>query len=47
VLFENTPFLTFEGLSALFVITPLDGIAHGRHHEILRVLGLGQEMRLK
>jgi hypothetical protein len=31
VFFEKTPFLTFEWLGALFVVAPLDGIAHRRH----------------
>ena len=29
--FQKTPFLTFEWLGALFVIAPLDCVAHGRH----------------
>lgn len=31
VFFQKTPFLTFERLGALFVIAPLDCVAHGRH----------------
>lgn len=31
VLFEETEFLALFGLGTLFVIAPLDGIAHGRH----------------
>lgn len=31
VLFQKTPFLTFEWLGALFVVAPLDCVAHGRH----------------
>jgi hypothetical protein len=31
VFFEETPFLTFEWLGALFVVAPLDGITHRRH----------------
>jgi hypothetical protein len=30
-LLEETPFLALDGLSALLVVAPLDGIAHGRH----------------
>lgn len=28
---EETPFLTLFGLRALFVVAPLDGVAHRRH----------------
>jgi hypothetical protein len=39
VFFEKTPFLTFEWLGALFVVAPLDGIAHRRHDgEVLVVV---------
>lgn len=31
VLFEKAPFLALERLGALFVIAPLNGVAHGRH----------------
>lgn len=31
MLFEDTPSLSFFGLGALFVVAPLDGVAHGRH----------------
>jgi hypothetical protein len=31
VFLEKTPFLAFEWLGALFVVAPLDGIAHRRH----------------
>jgi hypothetical protein len=31
VLFQETPFLTLKGLGALFVVAPLDCVAHGRH----------------
>lgn len=31
VLFQETPFLTFEWLGALFVVAPLDCVAHRRH----------------
>lgn len=31
-LLEKTPFLAFDRLCALLVITPLDGISHGRHY---------------
>jgi hypothetical protein len=30
-LLQKTPFLAFKRLGALFVIAPLDGIAHRRH----------------
>ena len=31
MLFEDAPFFSFFGLRALFVVAPLDGIAHRRH----------------
>jgi hypothetical protein len=31
VFFQETPFLTFEWLGALFVVAPLDCVAHRRH----------------
>lgn len=31
VLFQETPFLTLKRLGALFVVAPLDCVAHGRH----------------
>lgn len=39
VLLEDAPFLTFERLSALFVVTPLDSIAHGRHYDCPVMMG--------
>jgi hypothetical protein len=38
VFFQQTPFLTFEWLGALFVVAPLDGIAHRRHDGELLVV---------
>lgn len=35
MLFEDTPLLAFERLGSLFVVASLNGIAHGRHYEIL------------
>ena len=34
VLFKDTPFLAFKWLGAFFVVTPLNGISHGRHADI-------------
>lgn len=31
VLLKNTPFLTSSELTTLFVVAPLDGVAHRRH----------------
>lgn len=31
MLFQETPFLTLKRLGALFVVAPLDCVAHGRH----------------
>lgn len=31
MLLEDSPFLSFFGLGALFVVSPLNGITHGRH----------------
>jgi hypothetical protein len=42
VLFEDTPLLAFERLGTLFVVAPLDGIAHRGHYEVLRVIDLEQ-----
>lgn len=33
MLLEETPFLAALNLTTLFVVPPLDGIAHGRHDE--------------
>jgi len=35
VLFEDAPLLTLFRLGALFVVSPLDGIAHGTHDGLL------------
>ena len=32
VFLEDTPFLSFFGLGALFVVPPLDSVAHRRHY---------------
>lgn len=33
MLLEETPFLATLNLATLFVVPPLDGVAHGRHAE--------------
>lgn len=42
MLFEDAPLLAFERLGTLFVVAPLDGIAHRGHVEELRVIDLEQ-----
>ena len=42
VLFEDTPLLAFERLGTLFMVAPLDGIAHRGHFEVLRAIDLEQ-----
>ena len=46
VLFKDTPFLALAWLRSFFVITPLDGISHGRHFllVIVRTVEVGEKL---